>query len=245
MENKYSNNYNSNYNKTQGQKNIEIYEYKKVNEDNKYNKNNNIIQQSRKNKSENKDMEIKKNSYNITNKYIGNTQNTSTQKYTTVNKPNTSVNINVKSYAKDSKISQSNTNSIKIGPNYDYKKTEVTKTTISKEEFKPYISKNTTTKYETKGANNISKNYNTTVISSTNYQKDKDNNQNKTSNVNIYSSKYLNTEGNQKDKKIENKYVTKAEKKVEIKSSGNTDKNEQYGKKIFTTKSFTSSRMKK
>ena len=233
VENKYSNNYNSNYNKTQGQKNIEIYEYKKVNEDNKYNKNNNIIQQSRKNKSENKDMEIKKNSYNITNKYIGNTQNTSTQKYTTVNKPNTSVNINVKNYTKDSKISQSNTNSIKIGPNYDYKKTEVTKTTISKEEFKPYISKNTTTKYESKGANNISKNYNTTVISSTNYQKDKDNNQNKTSNVNIYSSKYLNTEGNQKDKKIENKYVTKVEKKVEIKSSGNTDKNEQYEKRFL------------
>ena len=245
VENKYSSNYNNNYNKTQGQKNIEIYEYKKVNEDNKYNKNNNVIQQSRKNKSENKDMEIKKNSYNITNKYIGNTQNTSTQKYTTVNKPNTSVNINVKNHTKDSKISQSNTNSIKIGPNYDYKKTEITKTTISKEEFKPYISKNTTTKYEAKGANNISKNYNTTVISSTNYQKDKDNNQNKTSNVNIYSSKYLNTEGNQKDKKIGNKYVTKVEKKVEIKSSGNTDKNEQYGKKIFTTKSFTSSRMKK
>ena len=189
-------------------------------------------------------MEIKTNSYSTTNKYIGNTQNISTQKYTTVNKPNTSVNINVKNYTKDSKISQSNTNSIKIGPSNEYKKTEVTKTTISKEEFKPYVAKNITTKYETKGTNNISKNNNTTVISS-NYQKNKDNNQIKTSNINVYNSKYLNTEGNPKDKKIESKYVTKVEKKVEIKSSGNTDKNEQYGKKIFTTKSFTSSRMKK
>ena len=41
-------------------------------------------------------MEIKTNSYSTTNKYIGNTQNISTQKYTTVNKPNTSVNINAK-----------------------------------------------------------------------------------------------------------------------------------------------------
>ena len=245
IENKYSSNYNSNYNKTQGQKKIEIYEYKKVNDNNKYN--NNISQPARKTKSESKDMEIKTNSYSTTNKYIGNTQNISTQKYTTVNKPNTSVNINVKNYTKDSKISQSNTNSIKIGPSNEYKKTEVTKTTISKEEFKPYVAKNITTKYETKetkGTNNISKNNNTTVISS-NYQKNKDNNQIKTSNINVYNSKYLNTEGNPKDKKIENKYVSKVEKKVEIKTSGNTNKNEQNGKKIFTTKSFTSSRMNK
>ena len=49
----------------------------------------------------------------------------------------------------------------------------------------------------------------------------------------------MNTEGNIKDKKTESKFVTtKIERKVEIKSSGSSDKDKQTGKKIFPTKSF-------
>ena len=250
VENKYTSNYTSNYNKPQGQKNIEIKEYKeykKVTEDNKYI---NTSYPSRKNKSENKDIAIKSNVYNNTNiytgtssnKYTGTTQTTTTQKYTTVNKPSSTVNINIQNYSKDSNISSNNY--IKKAPSSGYMKTEVTKTTYTKEQSKPYVNKNIVTKYETKGTNNVIKNNNISVVSSSSYQNAKDNN--KISNINVYQSKYLSSEGNNKDKKGENKYVTtKIERKVEIKTSGVADKDEQSRKKIIATKSFTSTRNNK
>ena len=251
-------NYNSsNYNKPQGQKNIEIKEYKKVTEEKKYN---NTNYPSRQNKSENKDNNIKTNVYTNTstnlNKYTGTaktttqtttktTTQTTTQKYSTVNKPTTTVNINVKSYGKDSNMSTNINNNIKKAPSTGYIKTEVTKTTYTKEESKPYVTKNIVTKYETKGPTNVIKNSNVTVVSS-NYQSQNVKDNNKSSNVNVYQSKYINTDGNNKEKKTESKNVTtKIERKVEIKTSGVADKDGQSGRKIITTKSFTTTRTNK
>ena len=129
------------------------------------------------------------------------------QKYSTVNKPTTTVNINVKSYGKDSNMSSNINNNIKKAPSTGYIKTEVTKTTYTKEESKPYVTKNIVTKYETKGANNVIKNNNVTVVSS-NYQSQNAKDNNKSSNVNVYQSKYINTDGNNKEKKTESKNVT-------------------------------------
>ena len=54
------------------------------------------------------------------------------------------------------------------------------------------------------------------------------------------------TDGNNNDKKVENKYVTtKIEKKVEIKSSGNAEKDEKGGKKLIAIKSYQSDRTNK
>ena len=256
-----TNNYNTsnyisnNYNKVQGKKNIEIKEYKKVTEENKYN---NTNYPSRQNKSENKDNAIKTKVYNNTNenKYKGiaktSTQTTlktttqiTSQKYSTVNNPNTTVNINVKSNGKDSNMSSNINDNIKKAPSSGYIKTEVTKTTYTKEESKPYMTKNVVTKYEAKGTNNAIKNNNVTVVSS-NYQNKNDKGNNKSSNINVYQSKYINNEGNNKEKKPESKNgTTKIERKVEIKTSGIADKDGQNGKKIFTTKSFTTTRTNK
>ena len=256
-----TNNYNTsnyisnNYNKVQGKKNIEIKEYKKVTEENKYN---NTNYPSRQNKSENKDNAIKTKVYNNTNenKYKGiaktSTQTTlktttqiTSQKYSKVNNPNTTVNINVKSNGKYSNMSSNINDNIKKAPSSGYIKTEVTKTTYTKEESKPYITKNVVTKYETKGTNNAIKNNNVTIVSS-NYQNKNDKDNNKSSNVNVYQSKYINNEGNNKEKKPESKNVTtKIERKVEIKTSAIADKDGQNGKKIFTTKSFTTTRTNK
>ena len=244
LENKYSSgnfntSYNTNYNYTKipVQKNIEIKEYKKVTEESKYINNN---YQPKKNKSENKDIYTKSNVNISTSKYTGgalNTQNITTQKYTsTVSKPATSVNINVKSYTKESNINSNVNNNIKIVPS-GYKKTEITKTTYTKEESKPYITKSIVTKKETTSTNNIANNNNISVVSSSYIGKNAD----KSNIKNNYGtqSKYLNTEGNIKDKKTESKFVTtKIERKVEIKSGGSADKDKQTGKKVFPTKSF-------
>ena len=263
IENKYNSNYNTtNYNKAQGQKNIEIKEYKKVTEDSKYN---NTSYPSRKNKSENKDIVIKTNVYNNTNtnniintsKYTTNvktsgnsgntgnvvtTQTTIKKTYSTLNKPITSGNqkvsnvSNVKSYAQNLNISTSN-NSIKISPSTTgYKKTEVTKTTYTKEESKPYLTKNiVTTKKVTTGNSNTINNNNISVVSSS-YHNNKDNNK-----ISYGSqSGYLKTDGNIKDKTESKIVTTKVEKKVEIKS--NINKEGKDGKKIITTKSYTTTR---
>ena len=238
IENKYSpGHFNTNYTKIPVQKNIEIKEYKKVIEESKYINDNYPL---KKNKSENKDISIK-NKVNInTNKYSGgaqNTQNITTQKYTTtINKPTTSVNINVKSYTKESNINSNINNNIKIVPS-GYKKTEITKTTYTKEESKPYITKSIVTKKETTSTNNIANNNNISVVSKGYIGKGGD----KTNNKSSYGmqSKYLNTEGNIKDKRTESKFVTtKIERKVEIKSGVSADKDKQTDKKIFPTKSF-------
>ena len=136
-------------------------------------------------------------------------------------------------------------NNIKKAPSTGYIKTEVTKTTYTKEESKPYVTKNIVAKYETKGPTNAIKNSNVTVVSS-NYQSQNAKDNNKSSNVNVYQSKYINTDGNNKEKKTESKNVTtKIERKVEIKTSGVADKDGQSGRKIFTTKSFTTTRTNK
>ena len=249
IENKYNtnkyntSNYNSNINKDQGQKKTEIKEYKKMTEDNKYN---NTSYPSRKNKSENKDIIINKVSiYNNTNPNINTNKYTTTQTtiqktYSTLNKPSTSGNSNIKTYSSNLNISTNN-NNIKISPNAGYKKTEVTKTIYTKEEIKPYTTKQVITKTETTG-NNANKTSNVTIVSSS-YHKATDNN-NKTSYGSL--SKYMATDGNNNDKKVENKYVTtKIEKKVEIKSSGNAEKDEQGGKKLIAIKSYQSDRTNK
>ena len=222
-ENKYNT---SNYNKTQGQKNIEIKEYRKVTEENKYN---NISYPSKK---INKD--ISPNISINTNKYTGVTQNINTQKYITSssNKPNNSININVKNYS----IKNTSNNNIKTVPTYDYKKTETKKTVYTKEEIKPYISKNITTKTETTTNNNIIKNSNISIVTSSYSGKSGDNNKK----ISYTTQKnYLNTEGNLNNK---GKYETKIERKVEIKSGGSVNKDRQTDKKIFPTKSFQVSR---
>ena len=229
----YNTGYNTNYTKIPVQKNVEIKEYKKVTEESKY-------YQPKKNKSENKDIYTKNNMNISTTKYTGgaqNTQNITTQKYvSTVSKPATSVNINVKSYTKESNINSNVNNNIKIVPS-GYKKTEITKTTYTKEESKPYITKSTVTKKEITSTNNIANNNNISVVSSSYIGKNADKSNIK-SNYGT-QSKYLNTEGNIKDKKTESKFVTtKIERNVEIKSSGSADKDKQTGKKIFPTKSF-------
>ena len=238
IENKYA----SNYNKTQGQKNIKIKEYKKVSEASKYS---NSSYPSKKNKSENKDISANISANNS--KYTGNnnkyiTNNINTQKYTTLtstsNKQNTSMNINVKNYS----INNANNNNIKTVPSYDYKKTEIKKTVYTKEEIKPYASKIVTTKTETTNSNNnMIKNSNISIVTSSYVGKNNGNNNNKVS----YSSQrnYVNTEGNINNKRNEGKYETKIERKVEIKTGGGSvDKDKQIGKKIFPTKSFQVSR---
>ena len=250
IENKYNtnkyntSNYNSNINKVQGQKKTEIKEYKKMTEDNKYN---NTSYPSRKNKSENKDIIINKVSiYNNTNPNINTNKYTTTQTtiqktYSTLNKPSTSGNSNIKTYSSNLNISTNN-NNIKISPNAGYKKTEVTKTIYTKEEIKPYTTKQVITKTETTG-NNANKTSNVTIVSSS-YHKATDNNNNKTSYGS--QSKYMATDGNNNDKKVESKYVTtKIEKKVEIKSSGNAEKDEQGGKKLIAIKSYQSNKTNK
>ena len=219
----------SNYNKTQGQKNIEIKEYKKVTEEKKYN---NISYPSNK---INKNISATNISIN-TNKYTGTSQNINTQKYTSSisNKPNTSMNINVKNYS----VNNSSNNYIKTVPNNDYKKTEIKKTVYTKEEIKPYASKYITTKTETttNNNNNIIKNNNISIVTSSYAGKNGNNNKN----ISYTTQKnYLNTEGNLNNK---GKYETKIERKVEIKSGGSVDKDRQTGKKIFPTKSFQVSR---
>ena len=219
----------SNYNKTQGQKNIEIKEYKKVTEEKKYN---NISYPSNK---INKNISATNISIN-TNKYTGTSQNINTQKYTSSksNKPNTSMNINVKNYS----VNNSSNNYIKTVPNNDYKKTEIKKTVYTKEEIKPYASKYITTKTETttNNNNNIIKNSNISIVTSSYAGKNGNNNKN----ISYTTQKnYLNTEGNLNNK---GKYETKIERKVEIKSGGSVDKDRQTGKKIFPTKSFQVSR---
>ena len=264
VENKYNINnssYNSiNYNK--GQKTTEIREYKQSTDNSKYN---NTSYPSRKNKSENKD-NIINNITTTTSKYTT-SQN---QKYTTSNKPSTSVDISVQSYGKgtsnNSNIetykstykkevnTQGNYN--KITPNYTtYKKTEVT--TYKKEESKPLVG-NITTKYETTkntGNNNIITSNISVVTSSYNNigtykdisnktgDKNKLNMSQNTKAISGYQTNYIKTEGNIKDKQSDNKYVTKIERKVEIKTSGSSDKDRQGNKPIFKTKSYVSSKI--
>ena len=217
----------SNYNKTQGQKNIEIKEYKKVTDERKYN---NTSYPSNK---INKNISTSNISIN-TNKYAGASQNINTQKYTTSisNKQNTSMNINIK----NDSINNSNKNYIKTTPSYDYKKKEIKKTVYTKEEIKPYTSKNITTKKETTTNNNIIKNSNISIVTSSYVGKTGNNNKN----ISYTTSQknYLNTEGNLNNK---GKYEA-IERKLEIKSGGSVDKDRQTGKKIFPTKSFQISR---
>ena len=223
-DNSIGNKYN-NYNKGKEQKNIEIKKYKKVTEESKYSTTNYPL---KKNKSETKDISIKSNVYNNTSKYTANNQNITSQKYTTTSKPTTSININVKNY------SNTNTSNTKITPSYGYKKTEVTKTTYTKEESKPYTTKITTTKTETtSNNNNVNKNKNISVVTTSYVGK---NNTNNKSSYNI-QNKNINTEGNINDNKNESKYV-KIDRKVEIKSGRSVNKDKQNEKKIFPTKSF-------
>ena len=223
-DNSIGNKYN-NYNKGKEQKNIEIKKYKKVTEESKYSTANYPL---KKNKSETKDISIKSNVYNNTSKYTANNQNITSQKYTTTSKPTTSININVKNY------SNTNTINTKITPSYGYKKTEVTKTTYTKEESKPYTTKITTTKTETTSNNNnaIKKN-NISIVTSSYVGKNNTNNKSSY----IIQNKNINTEGNINDKKNESKYV-KIDRKVEIKSGRSVNKDKQNEKKIFPTKSF-------
>ena len=223
-DNSIGNKYN-NYNKGKEQKNIEIKKYKKVTEESKYSTTNYPL---KKNKSETKDISIKSNVYNNTSKYTANNQNITSQKYTTTSKPTTSININVKNY------SNTNTSNTKITPSYGYKKTEVTKTTYTKEESKPYTTKITTTKTETTSNNNnaIKKN-NISIVTSSYVGKNNTNNKSSY----IIQNKNINTEGNINDKKNESKYV-KIDRKVEIKSGRSVNKDKQNEKKIYPTKSF-------
>ena len=223
-DNSIGNKYN-NYNKGKEQKNIEIKKYKKVTEESKYSTTNYPL---KKNKSETKDISIKSNVYNNTSKYTANNQNITSQKYTTTSKPTTSININVKNY------SNTNTINTKITPSYGYKKTEVTKTTYTKEESKPYTTKITTTKTETTSNNNnaIKKN-NISIVTSSYVGKNNTNNKSSY----IIQNKNINTEGNINDKKNESKYV-KIDRKVEIKSGRSVNKDKPNEKKIYPTKSF-------
>ena len=223
-DNSIGNKYN-NYNKGKEQKNIEIKKYKKVTEESKYSTTNYPL---KKNKSETKDISIKSNVYNNTSKYTANNQNITSQKYTTTSKPTTSININVKNY------SNTNSSNTKITPSYGYKKTEVTKTTYTKEESKPYTTKITTTKTETTSNNNnaIKKN-NISIVTSSYVGKNNTNNKSSY----IIQNKNINTEGNINDKKNESKYV-KIDRKVEIKSGRSVNKDKQNEKKIYPTKSF-------
>ena len=261
--NKYNYNTNNSNNYTKGQKSIEIREYKQTTENSKYS---NTSYPSRKTKSENKDNIVN----NITTTKYTTTSNQN-QKYTTSNKPSTSYNINVQSYGKGTnnfnnteiykstykkEVNTQGNNLIKTPSYTTYKKTEVT--TYKKEETKPYVKNITTTKYESnKSTGNNNNNLvmsNVSVVSSS-YQNVgtygnktsknlKLNTSQNNSNVSSYQSKYVNTEGNIKDKKNDNKYMTKIERKVEIKTSGiSSEKDKQGVKKITTTKSYVSSKI--
>ena len=252
-------NYNSN-NYSKGQKVIETKEYTTTIQNSQYS-NTNIP--SRKNKSENKNISVS--SINTT-KYT--TSQNQQQKIT--NKPTTSANISVKSYGQipnnnntsnetyksiyKKEINTQENKSVIISPNYTtYKKTEIT--SYKKEEAKPYIKNISTTKYEaTKnpGNNNVITS-NVSVVTSSyqnsgNYKntsnKIGDNNKMNLSQnsktVTQYQTKYVNTGGNFGDKRNENNFVTKIERKIEIKNTGSSNKDSQVNKQIKITKSYKS-----
>ena len=58
--------------------------------------------------------------------------------------------------------------------------------------------------------------------------------------VTQYQTKYVNTGGNIGDKRNENNFVTKIERKIEIKNTGSSNKDSQVNKQIKITKSYKS-----